>query len=700
MRVHLRLVSLVFLAAVSGSGLAQQTVDLSDWSLLGGSAGNMRRYSLPHNSSAVIVPQQAFGNCAPYDFNEARSLVTYVVSGPDHYHVWVTDIHGCLRRQISFNGMNDCPRLSPDGRKVLYVHADVSLGNPGKALLEFDLDTDQVSVQVPGSEDVGIGADYLPNGDGFVYWANSTTNSVLKWKHANGSVTVVGPANIFGLVRVSPDSSFVAFHSNDYGPYRIEFMRLADGVRTAGPEYGLGGFDFFPDGTLCYSYGGIRRYTPATGQIVWLVSEDLNTPTLARKPKTRYLFAFTEQNGNQDIVRMNEDGSNPVLLTTNPSNELGADLSPDGRSILFQSDRTGTFQVYKMDSDGSNVQQLTTSGVNSGARWSPDGSKIVYLHSAFNGDTGGDLFVMNADGTGAVNITNSPSFPESAAEWDPVRNRLVLSRGFPNGGANIWTMDPDGSNLEQVTNDGWDEWYPSWSCDGNWIAYHGVRDNNWEIIVVDRFGGSQRNVSNYPGLPDQAPTWTPEGNILYESGGDIYKTDINGNFRTRITNSGGVYRNPRFEMSGGIAVLPSNYYVTLGEDPDGNLSDLLESDGRYVTLFDDPNSLGAEIVFEGSARVGTACDLAFYFESRVDRGGLAYRVSLYNWAASGWTLLYGGAAPGNDTTIDVSTGVTTGSYLRNDGAVRAKVAWSPINDESPSQDGWMHRVDLARWVIY
>ena len=92
--------------------------------------------------------------------------------------------------------------------------------------------------------------------------------------------------------------------------------------------------------------------------------------------------------------------------------------------ILFGSDRDGTPEIYVMDADGANLVRLTTDAwvqispvtkVTSLA-WSPDGTRIAFI-----ADRAGDrrIFVMNADGTNPINITNYPAGDGSPA-WYPI----------------------------------------------------------------------------------------------------------------------------------------------------------------------------------------------------------------------------------------------------------------------------------------
>ena len=112
------------------------------------------------------------------------------------------------------------------------------------------------------------------------------------------------------------------------------------------------------------------------------------------------------------------------------------DWSPDGERIVFQSpaepanDQTPQ-QIYTIHPDGTDLVQIThyepVSGIvigTFGPRWSPDGQKLVFAHrdgSTTRGPDGqphADLFVMNPDGSNVVQITFTPEKDNNPA-WGP-----------------------------------------------------------------------------------------------------------------------------------------------------------------------------------------------------------------------------------------------------------------------------------------
>ena len=95
-------------------------------------------------------------------------------------------------------------------------------------------------------------------------------------------------------------------------------------------------------------------------------------------------------------IRSETDAGEPTKLIASTFLDADAQLSPDGRHVVFMSDRTGAGEIWKANSDGSNPMQLTFLSSYCGApRWSGSGREIIF---GAQPQGNADLFVISADG--------------------------------------------------------------------------------------------------------------------------------------------------------------------------------------------------------------------------------------------------------------------------------------------------------------
>jgi dipeptidyl aminopeptidase/acylaminoacyl peptidase len=118
-------------------------------------------------------------------------------------------------------------------------------------------------------------------------------------------------------------------------------------------------------------------------------------------------------------------------------------LKGEGGRIVFWSARDGSPQIYVMNADGTGARNLTRNAQVAAKRasWSPDGGSI-----AFDRHTGGadfDIYVMRADGSGQRRLTRSGA-RETLPAWSPDGGRIAYcrTRSGASGGEDVWTDPP------------------------------------------------------------------------------------------------------------------------------------------------------------------------------------------------------------------------------------------------------------------
>jgi hypothetical protein len=192
-------------------------------------------------------------------------------------------------------------------------------------------------------------------------------------------------------------------------------------------------------------------------------------------------------------------------------------------SIAFHSNRSGDFDIYVMNADGSGVIQLTNNTYPEfDPIWSPDGTRI-----AFGRFDGGDfeVIVINADGTGETQLTNNDVVHDFPGAWSPDGTRIAFSSNG-DGDEEVFVMNADGSGVTRLTDNDFIDGPTAWSPDGTRIAFNSNRDGDFEIYVMNTDGSGVTQLTNDPATDfgDRAG-WSPDGKrIVFSStrdGGDI-----------------------------------------------------------------------------------------------------------------------------------------------------------------------------------
>ena len=118
------------------------------------------------------------------------------------------------------------------------------------------------------------------------------------------------------------------------------------------------------------------------------------------------------------------------------------------------------------------------------------------------------VFVMRPDGSEVRRLTGDLP-PTSHPSWSPDGQRIAFNAGTPSV-SDIYVINSDGSGLTKLTNQSAGNFYPSWSPDGSRLAFSSNRDGDWDIYVMQDDGSQVRQLVDAPGLDDK-PRWTPDG---------------------------------------------------------------------------------------------------------------------------------------------------------------------------------------------
>jgi WD40-like Beta Propeller Repeat/S-layer homology domain len=185
--------------------------------------------------------------------------------------------------------------------------------------------------------------------------------------------------------------------------------------------------------------------------------------------------------------------------------------------ILFVSTEPGKPVIASMTDTGADIKLLTQAGQSptdfgdQNPRWSPGGKFIVFTRYYTGGN--GDIWTMNADGTGQKRLTNTATdddWPGFSADG----SRIVFSSNR-SGNHEIYSMALNGSGLLRLTTNAAMDWLPSWSPNNNRIAFTSDRRGTNEIYTMNSNGTGVTRETAATASHDIDPVWSSDGSTIY-----------------------------------------------------------------------------------------------------------------------------------------------------------------------------------------
>lgn len=150
-----------------------------------------------------------------------------------------------------------------------------------------------------------------------------------------------------------------------------------------------------------------------------------------------------------------------------------------------------------------------------------------------------------------------------------------------------------------------------------------------------------------------------------------------------------------------VVVGAASLTVTEGSEFSGNLASIMESDDDRYEVFNDEVTLAAKVVLGSQSPVAIPASLEFELEASAARPGLAQTIGFRNYSTNQVNVVSGIVATLQDSVSEVMiTSNVTRFINQSTRAMEATLAWAPINDEDPAQDGWLHSTDRAIWRIF
>ena len=208
--------------------------------------------------------------------------------------------------------------------------------------------------------------------------------------------------------------------------------------------------------------------------------------------------------------------------------------------VLFNRYLVPEIGLFVADADGKNERALPHRETEYSPSLTPDGKWIVFT-SERAGQA--DLYRVQPDGSALEQLTNDPAFDDQGS-LSPDGKSLAFISTRGEGFANLWLLDIASHKYQNLTNSRSGNFRPSWSPDGRWIAFSSDRDANpgrfpgqWEhlqstgIYLIHPDGTGLRRLTKAGGFAG-SPTWSTDAKrVLY------YETDETGAYLAKSGNS-------------------------------------------------------------------------------------------------------------------------------------------------------------------
>ena len=178
--------------------------------------------------------------------------------------------------------------------------------------------------------------------------------------------------------------------------------------------------------------------------------------------------------------------------------------SPDGSQLAFTSNRDGQPELYVMNADGSGARRLTNHpGIDTSPTWSSQGHQLAFVSDRSGAP---QVYVVGVDGTGLRRITFESHCDRPT--WSPAPYNEIAYTSRTGPGHDIKVVDLATNEVRQLTFGLGTNESPSYSPNGRHIAFSSTRGSgNKQIWVVARDGRGLRRITNTGN--NEMPSWSP-----------------------------------------------------------------------------------------------------------------------------------------------------------------------------------------------
>ena len=274
-----------------------------------------------------------------------------------------------------------------------------------------------------------------------------------------------GPVMNGGLPSVSPRGDAIAFISNRDGTHDVyvtspdgaQLMRITNSAARESAPF------WTNDARVVFSVWAENAstiYAASSGAPQPAVIGKFESRNLVVAPDGKSVLFGRGQYPALQLVSAALDGSNVRELTKTPSAMFNTVYSPDQKLIAFaRADSTRQLQIWVMNADGSGERQLTHFKAEDGSpqwpAWSPDGTRLAVQSGKYSREkpaenTAHIWLVDVRSGVPTRLNAHEKAYLDETPSWFPDGKRIAF-QSDRSGRMEIWVMNADGSGAVQVT---------------------------------------------------------------------------------------------------------------------------------------------------------------------------------------------------------------------------------------------------------
>jgi TolB protein len=225
------------------------------------------------------------------------------------------------------------------------------------------------------------------------------------------------------------------------------------------------------------------------------------------------IYFISTRTRSDELWVMDWDGNNQKQLTNLKSLTIMPAVSADGTRAAFTTYAKITPRIMLINTETGRPLPFYNqdASLNTTPGFTPDGKQIYYSSTA-----GGQpqIFAANLDGQGFRRITHRDAICVEP-KVNPKNPNLLLFVSGP-GAQQIYRMNADGGDVQRVTNGEGEASNPSWSPDGQRMAFswtQGYSKGQWNVFIMEIGSGQYLQLTHGEGK-NENPVWAPDGRHL------------------------------------------------------------------------------------------------------------------------------------------------------------------------------------------